>query len=153
MRVLDADLVARRVVAKRDGKTRPAPRDARVDEERGPAEPEAQQPLDAGPIHPPGRARVPGPAPAPRMRRFGVDVAGDHVGLDPIAIEPGARAGVVDGIEEREELAGAIAVAERGEGHDCPDGRVRVLSAVLADTRRVALDVARVSRSALERRR
>ena len=86
------------------------------------------------------------------MRHLGVDVAGDHVGLDPVAIEPSSRARVVDGVQQREQLAGTIAVAERGERHDRPDGRVRVLTAVLADARRIALHVARIPRGADEGR-
>ena len=48
---------------------------------------------------------------------------------------------------------GLVAVAERGEGDHRPDGGMRVLAAVLADARRVALDVAGVERRAVERRR
>src|SRR5262245_27659306 len=153
VRILDPHLVEGCVIAERDREALPGARNARVDEERRPAQAEAQKPLDARPIHPARRARVPGPAASPRVRVLGVHVAGDHVGLDPIAIEPGARARVVDGVQEREELARPVAVAQRGERHDRPDGRVGVLAAVLPDTWRVALDVARVPRGALEGRR
>ena len=82
------------------------------------------------------------------MGRLGIDVTGHHVRLDPIAIQPGARARVIDRIQEREELAGSVAVAERGERHDRPDRGVRVLAAVFPDARRVAFDVARIPRGA-----
>src|SRR5258707_13567429 len=44
-----------------------------------------------------------------------------------------------------------MAAAERGEGHDGRDRPVRVLTAVLPDARRIALDVARVPGAAHER--
>src|SRR5207244_13439613 len=73
------------------------------------------------PAGPPRRSSDLGPAAASRVRRLGVDVTRDDVRLDAIAVESRARARVVDRVQQREELAGAIAVAERREGHDRPD--------------------------------
>src|SRR5262245_14526618 len=144
VRVFDAHLVARAVIAERDREARPAARDAWVDEQRGAAEAKAQEPFDPRAIHPTGGAGVPGPAAAARMGRLRIDVTGHDVRLDPITIESGTRARVIDRVQEREELAGPVAVAERGERHDRPDGPVRVLPAVLAHARRIALHVARI---------
>jgi hypothetical protein len=75
------------------------------------------------------------------VRALRIDVAGHHVGLDLVAVESGARAGVVDGVQDREELAGLVTVAERGERDHRPDGGMAVLAAVFPDTRQY-LDVA-----------
>ena len=111
-RVLDRDLVARGVVAEgdleaaatragctgRDGATAPRRR-------------KPEDPLEPGAVHPARRAGVPGPAAAPDVRRLGVDVGGDDVGLDLVAVDARARARVVDRVQDREELAGLVAVA------------------------------------------
>src|SRR5207302_4499287 len=86
-------------------------------------------------------------------RWLGVDVGGDHVRLDLVPVDARARARAVDGVEDREELPGLVAVPERGEGHYRPHGRMGVLSAVLPYARRVARDVAGIERRAVERRR
>src|SRR4030095_13550210 len=85
---------------------------------------------------------IPRPSPPADVWGFGIDVGRRDVGLHLVAMHAGPRAGAVDGIQDREELVGLVAVAERGEGHHRPDGRVGVLAAVLADSRRVALDLA-----------
>ena len=46
---------------------------------------------------------------------------------------------MVDRVQHVEEFRGLIAAAQPGQGHHDPDGRVRVLAAVLADARRVPL--------------
>src|SRR5262245_9052125 len=64
---------------------------------------------------------------------------------------PGARA--IDRVQDRKELVGLVAVPEGGEGDDGPDGGMGVLPAILANPRRVPLDVARIEIGAIERRR
>ncbi len=59
---------------------------------------------------------------------------------------------MVDRVEDREQLHGLVAVAERREGHDRPDRAVRVLPAVLADAGRVPPDVAGIDVGSVERR-
>ena len=59
----------------------------------------------------------------------------------------------MDGIHQRQQLARAIAVAERGERDDRPDRAVRVLPPVLPDSGRVRLDVPGVGLPAVEGRR
>src|SRR4030095_10918881 len=121
-RVLHGDLVARRMVAEAYGEAAPDAGDARLDVEGGAAQPEAEHPLDAGPVHPARRARVPSPAATSDVRRLGIDGGRDDVGFDSIAVEAGARARVVHGVEDREELPHSISLAESREGHDGPDG-------------------------------
>jgi hypothetical protein len=58
----------------------------------------------------------------------------------------------MDGVEHREQLDRAVAVAERGERDHGPDGSVRVLPAVLAHARRITLDVSRIGAAAVEGR-
>ena len=78
------------------------------------------------------------------MRRLGIDIGGDDIGLDLVPVNTGAGARVIDRVQEREKFAGLVAIAERGEGEDGPDRRMGVLAAVFADAGRVSFDVARV---------
>ena len=109
-----------------------------------PRELEAEDPLDPGLVHPTAGARVPGPPTAAGVRRLGVDVGRHDVRLDLVAVEAGGGARVIDRVEDREQLAGLVPVAEAGECEHRPDRSVRVLAAVLAHAGHVALDVARV---------
>ena len=56
------------------------------------------------------------------------------------------------GLINENSSAGPIAVAEHGEGQSDPHGGMRVLTAVLTQSRRIGLDVAGVVRRAVERR-
>src|SRR5207244_12891391 len=123
--VLDRDLVVGRVVAEADLEAAPGAWDARVEVKRAAPDAEAQDPLDAGAMHPAGGARVPGPAATAHVRRFGVDIGRRHVGLHLVAVDAGARAGGVDGVKDREQLARLVAVAERRARAHGPDGRAR----------------------------
>ncbi len=59
---------------------------------------------------------------------------------------------MVDRVDQVPKFQGPVAAAlQRRRQHD-PGGRVRVLAAVLADARHVALDVARLQRALVERR-
>lgn len=60
--VLDRDLIARRVVAERDRETPPRARDAGIEMQHRAPQPEPEEPLDPGPVHPAGRARIPRPS-------------------------------------------------------------------------------------------
>ena len=104
-------------------------------------------------VQPGGRAGVPRPAAAADVGRPAVDVAGDDVGLDLVALDALRVLGVADRVEDRQQLGGAAGRSPScGERLHDPGGRVRVLAAVLADARQVALDVAGVDRLGVERR-
>ena len=118
-----------------------------------PSPAQTQHALDAGAIHPARRARCTSVQPAAAgVRRARVDVAGHHVRLDLVARDVARRAGVVDRVQHVEQLGGLVAAAEPRQRHDDPDGRVRVLAAVLADAGRIPLDVPGILRRAIERR-
>ncbi len=148
--VLDRDRVAGSFEAPFDGVARPRRRDARVQREGSAPARESEDPLQPDAIHPAGRAGVPGPAAAPAMRWVVVDVPRDGVGLGLVLLDLRGGARVVDRVEHVEELDRLVAAPEARQGEDDPLGRVRVLSAVLADSRQVALDVARVEGRAVE---
>ena len=109
--------------------------------------------LDAGALHPARRAGVPCPAAAPDVAGGGVDIGRDHIGFHLIAIHVGACAGVVDRVEQAEQGGGLVTFSQARESHYGPQGGVGVLPAVLAQARRIALDIARVRRRMIERRR
>src|ERR1700731_3888578 len=73
-RVLDGDFIARSAMAVAHSKGGPAWRDARVEEEQFAAFAHAEDAFESGTIHPSGRAGIPGPAAAPDMGRFRIDV-------------------------------------------------------------------------------
>ncbi len=82
-----------------------------------------------------------------------VDVAREHIGFAPIALDGRRLAGVVDRIQEVEHLDGLVAGSDLGQGEERPHGGVRVLTAVLADAGRVTADVARIGLGLVEGRR
>jgi hypothetical protein len=59
---------------------------------------------------------------------------------------------MVNRVEHVPQFQGAVAAALQSGGEDNPGGRVRVLTAVLADARDVAFDVPRLERPLVERR-
>src|SRR5713101_5655634 len=67
--IFDRDVVARGVVLETHLESLPRLRDARLDDQRFVAQTKSQYPLEARPIHPAGRAGIPGPSAAPDMRR------------------------------------------------------------------------------------
>src|SRR4051812_25061769 len=67
-RVLDLDVVRRRPVSDGKAVSGPAPRDAGIENERATPEVQPQDRLDAGLVHPAGRAGVPGPSAATDVR-------------------------------------------------------------------------------------
>src|SRR4051812_17192624 len=101
-------------------------------------------------MHPPCRACVPGPAAAPDVRRLAVNIGTNGIGLDLITMDRGAVAGVLNGIEKRQQLVDLVAFAQHGEGKHRPQRGMRVLSAILANARRVALDIAWITLGLVE---
>ena len=77
----------------------------------------------------------------------------DKSNLDAIPIDAFRRARVVDRIEHVKELHRFVADAQPCQRHDRPQRGVRVLTAVLAHSRNVALDVTGVVNHAIEGRR
>src|SRR5205085_4681494 len=152
-KVLDADAVARSTIAISDLIFAPPARDTWRDLQPCTVQAEAKNELQPRPVHPTGRACVPCPPAAPRVRPDGIDVRRRDVRLDFILVQPGARRGVIDRVEEREQLARAVAVAQKRVSDQDPQRGVRILSAVLAHTRHVAFDVAGIEHAPVERRR
>src|SRR5437773_5531448 len=111
---------------------------------------EAEDRLEPGAMHPAGRSRVPRPTAAPDMRLGRVDVGGDAVGLYLVALHLVGGAGVVDRVEEMEQGVGAVAIAQPREGEHRPQGAMGVLTAILANAGRIALDVSRIERRPVE---
>ena len=94
---------------------------AGIEEQRRSLQTEPEDPFEAGPVHPSGRAGVPGPSAASDMGRRRIEVGADDVGLDLVAVNRVGRARMVDGVQHREQLAGLVAVAEHGEGDHRPE--------------------------------
>ena len=79
--ILHANIVIGRSHFHRGFKSRPCGWNAGIDDKKRTLAADAQNALDTGTIHPPGCARVPGPSPAPDMRRDGIDIGSDDVGV------------------------------------------------------------------------
>src|SRR5271154_4309006 len=131
LRIFDCDVVPRRMVSESNFEMLPTLRDAGIDEERRAAQTKSEDPLETRPIHPSSRARVPRPAAAPYMRRLRIYVAAGDVGFYLVAMNAGARAGVIDWVQKRKQLTGLVSVTEHREGDHRPDGAMRILAAIL----------------------
>ena len=101
-------------------------------------------------VHPARGAGVPGPAAAPRVCGVRVNVSGDDIRLDLVAIHVSRGPRMVERVEHVEELHRFIPAAQPGHGYDDPQSGVRVLAAVLAQTGWIALDVAGILRRLIE---
>ena len=77
----------------------------------------------------------------------------DRIGLDLVDRDLGRRVRVVDGVQHLEESRGAFGPSGFGQGLDHPQRRMGVLAAVFPHAGDIALDIARVRRSLIERRR
>ena len=141
-------------MAEDDLEAGPRPRDAGIERRASRPQAEAEDPLEARAVHPAGRAGVPGPAAAPDVRRLGVDVGARRRRARPCS-DGRRRACSAWWIGFRSENSSAALSPSPSmrEGDHRPDRGVRVLAAVLADAGRIALDVARVERRAVEGRR
>src|SRR5439155_16904655 len=149
---LDRDLVAGRVVPKRDLEMAPGARNAWIEAEDCPPQAESEQPLEPGSVHPRCGPGIPGPSATAHVGRLGIDVGGRHIGLHLVSMYPRTCARAVDRVQDREELVGLVAVTKRGEGHHGPDGGMRILASILANAWRITLDVAGIAIRVIERR-
>jgi hypothetical protein len=93
-------------------------------------------------IHPTGGPGVPGPPSLAHPPRQGIDISGDDIGLHLVAGHIPWFSGVLYGIEQAQERGGPVTVPAPQQPQGQPERRVGVLSAVLAHSRRVALDIA-----------
>ena len=82
-----------------------------------------------------------------------VDVGRNNVRLAAVPLDAVRCPRVVDGIDQVEQLHRRIAPPKARERDDDPQRSVRVLSAILTYARRIPLDVARIVRHVVERRR
>src|SRR5579864_258162 len=89
-------------------------------------------------------SRVTRPPSSANVRRLGVNVANNDVGLDFVTLHPCACVASVDRVEHSEKLSSLGAVAKHGERNHRPDCGMRILPAIFADAGRISLDVAGV---------
>ena len=80
------DLVARGAVAEDDLEAGPCPRNAGIEKQATCPAPETPESIRGRAVHPSGRAGVPGPSAAPDMRRHGIEIGADDIGLDLVAV-------------------------------------------------------------------
>ena len=93
---------------------------------------------------------MPSPAAGAFVRRDGVDIGRHHIRLDLVALDRRPGAAVVDRIDERKKVRCLAAVAELGNGQDRLHGGLAVRPTILAQPRRIALEVARIGRRLVE---
>ena len=151
-RLHDLDVVDRLPVAVVHGEPLPLRRQARRNAQPVHLKAEPQQRLQHQPVHPGSRARVPGPAAAAGMRRHRIDVCSRNVGLHHVHGGFLGSSPVVHRVDDFKELPGAAVVAQPGKGHGRPDGRMRILAAILPHARGVAFDVAGIQRRGVKGR-
>ncbi|MNP38386.1 hypothetical protein D3C76_1318940 [compost metagenome] len=85
------------------------------------------------------------------MGGHGIDIGGHHVRLDLIGVDQPFSA-LANRIDQAQQLPGLGPVAQAREGHAGPHRSVAVLPAVLAHTRYIPLDIARLERAIVEGR-
>src|SRR5450759_4436301 len=115
-----------------DLEARPGTGYAGTDPKHGSAHVDSQDAFDCRAIHPARRSRVPGPASSADVGGRRIHIRTDHIGLDLVALSVRGRTRMIDGVEQRTELARAIAVSEMRECQRRPQRRVSVLPAVFA---------------------
>src|SRR5205085_3560424 len=152
-RVLDFDAIARPTITVVDLIFAPPARDTWRKLQTLAAQTEAENEFQPRAIHPTGRACVPRPAAAPRVRPDRIDIGRRDVRLDLVLVQARARRGVIDRVEQREQFARMVAIAQERVGDQDPQRGVRVLAAVLAHARHVAFDVAGIERTLIKWRR
>src|SRR5437773_10826766 len=108
VRVLNSNPVSCRAPPKRNFKLTPEPGNARIKVQTIAAQPEAEDVLERGAIHPARRTRVPGPAAASGVRWHGIDVAHRNVRFDFVLVHARARRSVIDRIQQAKQLPGPI---------------------------------------------
>src|SRR5205085_9142697 len=151
MRILDFDAVSGASASIDNFELAPKAWNARIESQPIALQFETQDVFQRGSVHPSRRTCVPGPPATAGVRRHGVNVGGGDVGLDFVFVQTGARRSVIDRIQQSEQFARAIAVAEHRECNHRPKRRVRVLSAVFAHAWDVAFDVAGIQLALIER--
>src|ERR1019366_7501609 len=77
----------------------------------------------------------------------------DDIRFHLVAVHVRSGEGMVDRIEQGEQRGGVVAVTQYRECNDRPQGGMRVLAAIFADTWWVAFDVAGIVRCLIEWRR
>src|SRR5581483_12489033 len=84
--ILHLDLVTGGPVSIGHFEAAPRGRNARLQHQLSRADLQSQDPLESRAVHPARRARVPRPAAAAFVGRYGINVRGDHVRLDPVTL-------------------------------------------------------------------
>ena len=111
--------------------------------QRAAAARQAEDRFEPDAIHPAGRAGVPRPSAPPGVRRLRVDVGRDDIGFGAVALGSSSALRVwVSGLSSEKSSVARSPSPSSGEGEHRPERGVRVLAAVLAHARHVALDVA-----------
>ena len=106
------DFIAAGVIAEGQFKAGPGVGNTGIHKERRPAKPKTQNPFHSCAVHPTGGAGIPCPASSARVRSFRVDISGHDIRLHFIALDIGARAGMVMGLSIEKSSPGLIAVAQ-----------------------------------------
>ena len=100
-RILNCNVIERRMIPETNRIPRPVARNARIDGEGGTAQAEAEHPFDTGSIEPARRTAIPGPSPAAGMRRVAIHVTGYDVWLDLVTLDLRSRRDTMNGLSMR----------------------------------------------------
>src|SRR4030095_12140501 len=127
-----------------DLEPRPSARNTRVDAQHVANRTNAENRFESNSIQPTGGPGVPGPSAAASVGWSGVDVGADDIRLDLILRDFGGCRGVTNRVQQVPEFQRSVTVALQCHSEHYPRGCVRILAAVFADARHVALDIARL---------
>ena len=153
LRVLHANLIACGVISEDDLESRPRLRDARVQERESALRDENRESLRGRRDTARRRSRCTRStrrarrAVAPNRRRP------QRRKVRPCSAEPARRAGMVDRVEQLEQLSGLVAVPGRRRPSPTTTAAWVYWPPFFADARRVAFDIARIERRAVKGRR
>src|SRR4051812_10834309 len=96
---------------------------------------QAEQRFDAQAVHPTTRTSIPTPTTATHMRWRAVDISRNHIGFYLIKCSLIRSIRATDRVDHLKEAVCQVAFTSLRPGPNAPQGRVRVLSTILAHTR------------------
>src|SRR5215813_15635770 len=126
--------------------------DARLETKCAALQSEPQDRFNCNSVEPTRRAGVPRPAAAACVWRRAVHISADHVRFNFVMLSLLSSGGMVDGIDKVPKLHGAVTVTLQCCCQRHPGSSVRILTAILTNTRHIPFDITGLKDPFVERR-